>query len=93
MAINAGLDCVEHGYQLDQEAVDMMAKKEVFYVPTLSITQDETYMRRYRWPEHSLRRTLECPKTHLRSFQLALEAWVKIASGADLNPMWETSVN
>lgn len=93
LAISAGIDSVEHGYELDQEAVDMMAKKGVFYVPTLSVTQDEAYMRHYHWPEHSLRRAQEGSKIHLRSFQMALEAEVKIASGADLNPMCETSVN
>lgn len=51
LAVKAGLDCVEHGYQLDEEAVGLMAKKGVSYVPTLSVTQDETYMRRYRWPD------------------------------------------
>lgn len=93
LAISAGLDCVEHGYQLDEEAVNIMAKKGVFYVPTLSVTQDEAYMRRYRWPEYSIRRALEGSKAHLRSFEMALEVGVNIASGADMNPMRETSVN
>lgn len=35
-AILAGLDSVEHGLWLSQEQADMMAERNVFYVPTLS---------------------------------------------------------
>ena len=92
LAISAGLDCVEHGYNLDQEAVDLMAEKDIFWIPTLSVTQDEAYMRRYCWPEHSIKRALEGAEAHVAGFKMALDAGVKIASGADLNPMRETSV-
>lgn len=36
MAVEAGVDCIEHGNLLDREAISMMAKNEVSFVPTMS---------------------------------------------------------
>jgi imidazolonepropionase-like amidohydrolase len=91
-AIRAGLDCVEHGYLLDQETVDMMAEKGVWYVPTMTVTEDLERLRLNQTPEYSLRRAEEGAAAHRKSFELALKAGVKIACGADMNPMWAASV-
>jgi imidazolonepropionase-like amidohydrolase len=92
MAVQAGIDCVEHGYLLDEEAVTMMADRGVAYCPTLSVTHDEPYMRRHTWPEHSLKRALEGAAAHERGFRLALAAGVKIVNGADLYPIVDTAL-
>jgi imidazolonepropionase-like amidohydrolase len=92
LAVQAGLDVVEHGYLLDQEACDMMAERGVYYCPTLSVTQDEEYMLRWEWPEHSLRRALEGAEAHRRALGYALKAGVKIVNGADLNPIADTAI-
>ena len=36
-ALEAGFDTIEHGFGLDEEAIEMMLKKKVIYVPTVSI--------------------------------------------------------
>ncbi len=36
MAVEAGVDCIEHGNLLDDEAIDMMSQKQVSFVPTMS---------------------------------------------------------
>jgi len=36
MAVKAGVDCIEHGNLLDDEAIDMMAEAHVSFVPTMS---------------------------------------------------------
>jgi imidazolonepropionase-like amidohydrolase len=59
LAVKAGLDCVEHGYLLDQEVVDMMAEGGVFYVPTMTVTEDEERLRLNRTPDYSIKRALE----------------------------------
>jgi imidazolonepropionase-like amidohydrolase len=92
MAVLAGIDCVEHGYLLDEEAVGMMAERGVAYCPTLSVTHDEPYMRRHIWPDYSLKRALEGAAAHERGFRLALAAGVKIVNGADLNPIVDTAL-
>ncbi|MFZ5916487.1 MAG: amidohydrolase family protein [Chloroflexota bacterium] len=92
LAVEAGLDSVEHGYLLDREVVDRMAERGVWYVPTLTVTEDEQRLRLNRTPDYSIERALAGAEAHRRSFELALRAGVKIASGADMNPMWVTSV-
>ncbi len=92
LGVRAGLDCIEHGYELNDEACDLMAEYGVYYCPTLSVTQDEAYMRRWEWPEYSIQRALAGAELHRRSFQTALRAGVKIVNGADLNPIAETAI-
>jgi imidazolonepropionase-like amidohydrolase len=92
MGVRAGLDCIEHGYELDEEACDLMADHGVYYCPTLSVSQDEAYMRRWEWPEYSIQRALAGADLHRRSFETALKAGVKIVNGADLNPIAETAI-
>jgi len=45
MAIQAGVDSIEHGYHLDDEAIEMMVQNDVFYVPTLVCNLDAEYIR------------------------------------------------
>jgi imidazolonepropionase-like amidohydrolase len=92
LAVRAGLDVVEHGYQLDQEVCEMMAERGVYYCPTLSVTHDEPYMRRWEWPEWSLTRALEGAEAHRKALENALKAGVKIVNGADLNPVADTAI-
>jgi imidazolonepropionase-like amidohydrolase len=44
MAIRAGVDCIEHGYHLDDVAIEMMVENDVFYVPTLVCNLDEEWL-------------------------------------------------
>src|SRR6202030_317500 len=41
-AIRAGIDSIEHGSFLDDEALDMMKRKGTYYVPTLMAVQGLT---------------------------------------------------
>jgi imidazolonepropionase-like amidohydrolase len=92
LAVSAGLDVVEHGYQLDQEACEMMAERGVYYCPTLSVTHAVAFKRRWPgYPEHSLRRAIEGAEAHRRALQHALSAGVNIVNGADLNPIADTA--
>jgi imidazolonepropionase-like amidohydrolase len=93
LAVRVGVDCIEHGYQLDEEACALMAEKGVYYCPTLGVTHDEAYMRRWEWPEHSIRRALDGAALHRRSFQAALREGVQIVNGADRNPIADTAVD
>ena len=45
IAIQAGVDCIEHGYHLDDEAIEMMVENDLFYVPTLVCNLDEEWLR------------------------------------------------
>lgn len=39
-AIRAGLDCIEHGNYMDDEAIELMLERDVSFVPTLIITRN-----------------------------------------------------
>ena len=93
IGVKAGLDCIEHGYELDDEACDLMAANGVYYCPTISVTQDEAYMRRWEWPEHSIGRALSGAELHRKALGRAVKAGVTLVNGADENPIADTAVN
>ena len=83
-ALRAGIDCIEHGMFLDEEALDYMAEHRVFYVPTLvapwiCATQGEE-------KGLSMDAVLKCRSAverHRKSFQMAVRKGVRIAMGTD----------
>ncbi len=84
LALRAGVDCIEHGYLLDEEAVELMNSQKAYYVPTLRVTQlePERYVSMGRSALVSAKAARVAP-SHLRSFHLALEKGVRICSGED----------
>ena len=88
-AIRGGVDSIEHGYYLDDEAIDMMAEKGIFYVPTMFVTQYEEFMRKSGMAEFQIEKARRAAKAHREGFQKAIEAGVKIACGADSSPIGE----
>ncbi len=83
-AIRAGIDSIEHGVFLDEEAIEMMLENDVYLVPTLiaikMIAEEGTES---GIPEFAVRKGRAIISDHLRSFQAALDAGVKIAMGTD----------
>jgi imidazolonepropionase-like amidohydrolase len=92
MAVKAGVDSVEHGYQMDRESVAMMAEHGVWYAPTLSVTQDQEYMRRMNWSDVARDKAIEAASAHLQAFHMAREAGVKVVNASDLHPLNTTTV-
>ena len=64
-----------------------MAKNGTWFVPTIGVTHDFEMMERDGWPEHAKNRAQEAAKRHAESLKACLDAGVKIATGADLNPI------
>jgi imidazolonepropionase-like amidohydrolase len=83
MAVKAGVASVEHGYFLDDEALDMMAENGTFYVPTLAVTQNMDFVMANN-AEFAIQKILAAAPGHLDTFQRALQAGVKIATGEDM---------
>ena len=80
MAVQAGVDTIEHGGWLTEEVVAEMARRGTWYVPTFAV---------YRWhgtigPEFKQVRARGMREDHLRSFALARRAGVRIAMGTDI---------
>lgn len=84
--IRAGLDCIEHGYFLDEPTVELMVQRGTYLVPTLCVSRAEFYMRNIGVPQWMIDKSLRAGEDHLHAFQLALGAGVKIAMGTDMLP-------
>ncbi len=84
--IRAGLDCIEHGYFLDDPTIDLMVERGTYLVPTLSVSRCPEYMRERECPEWMIEKSLRAGEDHMRAFQDALAAGVKIAMGTDMLP-------
>ncbi len=81
-AMKAGVDSIEHGSELDQEAVDYMKAHHVIFVPTLNVV--DTYeTARASAPEVSKMKARNLAKSHFASFALALKNNVTMAAGSD----------
>jgi imidazolonepropionase-like amidohydrolase len=90
-SIRAGVDTVEHGIFLDDEAITMMLDSGVFLIPTLVAPQRIVEGGREAGiPEFAVRKARDVWPRHLESVAKAYQAGVKIAAGTDagtpLNP-------
>jgi imidazolonepropionase-like amidohydrolase len=83
-ALRAGIDTVEHGIYLDDEAVALMLEREVVFVPTLAAPYQIVLAGRERGvPQYAIDKSKQVSEAHFRSFRLAHDAGVIIAAGND----------
>jgi imidazolonepropionase-like amidohydrolase len=81
LALEAGVDSVEHGCYLDEdpELIAMMAERGTFFVPTLTVYE---YHRESK-AAHVRERARALQRHHRESIQRALAAGVKVVAGTD----------
>ena len=84
--VRLGVDCIEHGYQFDEEAAQMMAEAGTYLVPTLCVTQELDYMRGHGVQEWMLSKASAAAAEHRASIVRAIKAGVTIGTGTDLLP-------
>jgi imidazolonepropionase-like amidohydrolase len=82
-AVQAGVESVDHAYQLSDETMRLMREKHIFAVPTFTISE--------YFGEHPLRPGTEkfeqeLLALHVREFKKQLAAGVPIAMGSDVGP-------
>ena len=83
-AVQAGVDSIEHGSILDDEAVRMMKEHGTYLVPTLMAGESVyTSARNGRLPDYSIAKALAVWPLMQQSFRKARAAGVKIAFGTD----------
>jgi imidazolonepropionase-like amidohydrolase len=83
-ALRAGIDTVEHGIFLDEEAIDMMLKRGVVYVPTLAAPYRIVEAGEEKGiPAYAVEKSKRVMDAHRKSFQWALNSGVTIAAGND----------
>ena len=88
VAIDAGLDCVEHGYFLDRPTLKKMKEHGTWLVPTIVVTAPETqpFFERMGMPPWYMERRNSAGKLHRQALEMAIEEGVNIALGTDQLP-------
>jgi len=83
-SLEAGVDSIEHGSELDQAAADFMKSHNIVMVPTVFVVDESVANgQKMHFPEYVIRKVTALAKTHFPSFQLALHTGVTIAAGSD----------
>jgi imidazolonepropionase-like amidohydrolase len=93
-AVEAGVDSIEHGYQIDDATLSKMAERGTWLVPTLSV--HDQIVRRGSDAGYGPDRVEQSRRIRAAAMEnlgRALAAGVRIACGSDagspLNPVWE----
>lgn len=81
-ALRAGVDSIEHGSMLNDEAIAMMKAKGVYLVPTLYLADKGSEAVENMTPVMR-EKSMSVSAAAIRSFRAALDAGVKIAFGTD----------
>jgi len=83
-ALKGGVDTIEHGCYLDDEAIRMMIEKKAILVPTLAIVNKIIkHGKELGIPEYGLRKSAIVYESHVNSVKMAYEKGVEIATGTD----------
>lgn len=80
-SIKAGVDSIEHGFDLDEAACAAMKRQGIFLVATLALL--DRVVNTPGVPEYAKRKAEPMFERHLKSFRLAVEMGVRIGSGSD----------
>ena len=84
LAVEAGVDSIEHGTYVDQATVELMAERGTYMVPTMS-TWDarERLATQLGWSRDQMAEIYDRKESSIASFERTLQAGVRIATGTD----------
>ena len=80
--VDAGVDSIEHGLDMDEASAQKMAEKNIYFVPTFYVYEGELRDLDHKATSGKFSRA----EIHERTFHVALEHKVKIAFGTDVGP-------
>ena len=84
-AIEAGCDVILHGALMDDAALEGIAAKGLWYMPTLHITSEKAREGKH-WPAHMTERMKAAHPIHCAGVAKAHEMGIKIVTGTDGGP-------
>jgi imidazolonepropionase-like amidohydrolase len=83
-ALRNGVDTIEHGFHMDEEALDLFYRHDAVFVPTLAIMYKiVTEGDEHGVPEYGLEKSRAAREAHFDAVERAHEAGVPIAAGTD----------
>lgn len=83
-ALRNGVDTIEHGFYIDDTALELMTECDATYVPTLAIMHRlVTRGADHGVPEYGLEKAREARNAHFEAVERAYEADIPIAMGTD----------
>jgi imidazolonepropionase-like amidohydrolase len=82
-AAQAGVASIDHAYQLSEETMRLMKQKQIFAVPTFTIS--EYFAEHAATPEQAAREH-QMLELHVQEFKKQIAAGVPIALGSDVGP-------
>ncbi|HEX3456481.1 MAG TPA: amidohydrolase family protein [Candidatus Baltobacteraceae bacterium] len=83
-ALNAGIDSIEHGTMLDDECIDIMKRRGVYLVPTLSApTCILAHLEDGHQPKYITDKARSLTEVMLANLRRAFDAGVRFAGGSD----------
>jgi len=82
-AVEAGVASIDHAYQLSPETMRMMHEKQIYAVPTFTISE---YFADHASSPEAAARERELQAFHAQQFKLQLAAGVPMAVGSDVGP-------
>ena len=85
MALKNGVKCIEHGFYLDEECIDLMVKNDCYLVPTLAIMHaSKLYFQGKEGVLPYLKeKTEKSYEAHYRSLEMARKAHITVGVGCD----------
>ena len=84
LAVEAGIDSIEHGTYVDEPTVRLMAERGTYLVPTMSTWDTrERLATQMGWSGEQMADIMDRKENSIASFKRALQVGVKIATGTD----------
>ena len=85
MALKNGVKCIEHGFYLDEECIELMVKNDCYLVPTLAIMHaSKLYFQGKEGVLPYLKEMTEKSyEAHYRSLEMARKAHITVGVGCD----------
>lgn len=83
-ALAAGVDSMEHGLFLDEDAITRMRAADAYYTPTIAVYRRiANNAAPGRYPEFMQAKARDSLSAHRHSFQMAMDAGIKMVAGSD----------
>ena len=86
LAVECGVDSIEHGYFLTAEVADLMVGRGAWLVPTINVSRAPHFYEKIGAPQWYREKALAARELHWTGLRAAIARGVRIAMGTDMMP-------